>query len=268
MKHRKRGCLRGILLLSILLSLSGCKKEELLTLNGDSGWGQGAEESVLSAESSSLETASKTNAGEAKNSAESRNSMETTSSGERAAAASGEDTREEENVGLSVSSQTSGQESRILYVYVCGAVERPGVYSFPEGARVFDAIAAAGGMTGLADETCVNQALLLSDQDQLYIRTKEERESGEEKSPAPDALSSITSQETEAPAAKGGRVNLNTASEEELQTLPGIGESKARAIAAYRQEHGSFAKAEDLMQVSGIGQATYAKLQEQITVQD
>ncbi len=156
-----------------------------------------------------------------------------------------------------------------LYVYVCGAVERPGVYSFPEGARVCDAIAAAGGLTLEGDETCVNQALKLSDQDQIYIRTLEEKapESEETGSVPRAGVSSAAGEPGETGPSGTARINLNTATRDELLSLSGIGETKAAAILAYRQEHGFFAKPEDLKKVSGIGDATYEKLKDRITAQ-
>ncbi len=169
---------------------------------------------------------------------------------------------------------TGSGPQEAVYVYVCGAVERSGVYSFPEGARVCDAIAAAGGLTLDADETCVNQALKLSDQDQIYIRTQEEKEKATESGEAEGVLhagvssSANAAKEPEDTGLSGTgsvRINLNTATQQELMSLRGIGESKAAAILAYRQEHGFFATTEDLKKVSGIGDATYEKLKDQIT---
>lgn len=230
-----------VLLLAAALGTVSCKKTELLTLSGE------PEESQRKEVLSSL---TEGNAASDERAAE-----------EEAAAA--------ENAG----SAGTEQNADPIYVYVCGAVENPGVYRFAEGARVCDAISAAGGMTAQADETCVNQALLLSDQDQVYIRTQEERD--EETSEGAGKAGISSGSENRAAASSGSRqestgtvarINLNTASEEELRTLPGIGESKARAIAAYRSEHGPFARTEDLMQVSGIGTSTYDKLKAMITV--
>lgn len=165
-----------------------------------------------------------------------------------------------------------------LYVYVCGAVECPGVYAFEEGARVFDAIEAAGGLSADADGACVNQALKLSDQDQLYIRTLEEKEQNTQKG---EFSSTGTSPEGSAsgngygllPAegsagtenAADARININTASQKELTSLPGIGDTKAAAILADRTENGFYEAPEDLKRVSGIGDATFEKLRDRIT---
>lgn len=166
----------------------------------------------------------------------------------------------------------------LLYVYVCGAVECPGVYSFEEGARVFDAIEAAGGLSADADGACVNQARKLSDQDQLYIRTLEEKEQSTQKeelsstgsSPAGSASGNgygLLRAEGSAGAenAADARININTASQKELTSLPGIGDTKAAAILADRTENGFYAAPEDLKRVSGIGDATFEKLRDRIT---
>lgn len=166
----------------------------------------------------------------------------------------------------------------LLYVYVCGAVECPGVYAFEEGARVFDAIEAAGGLSADADGACVNQALKLSDQDQLYIRTLEEKEQNTQKG---EFSSTGTSPEGSAsgngygllPAessagtenAADARININTASQKDLTSLPGIGDTKAAAILADRTENGFYEAPEDLKRVSGIGDATLEKLKDRIT---
>lgn len=165
-----------------------------------------------------------------------------------------------------------------LYVYVCGAVECPGVYSFEEGARVVDAIEAAGGLSADADGACVNQARKLSDQDQLYIRTLEEKEQNTQKeelsstgsSPAGSASGNgygLLRAEGSAGAenAADARININTASQKELTLLPGIGDTKAAAILADRTENGFYAAPEDLKRVSGIGDATFEKLRDRIT---
>lgn len=166
----------------------------------------------------------------------------------------------------------------LLYVYVCGAVECPGVYAFEEGARVFDAIEAAGGLSADADGACVNQALKLSDQDQLYIRTLEEKEQNTQKGEnsctgtSPEGSASgngygLLPAEGSAGAenAADARININTASQRELTSLPGIGDTKAAAILADRAENGFYEAPEDLKRVSGIGDATFEKLKDRIT---
>lgn len=197
--------------------------------------------------------------------------------------------------GSSAAEEASGETS--IYVFVCGAVEHPGVYQMPEGARVYEAVAAAGGFSLEADETAVNQALVLSDQDQLVI--PERRGSAEEENEAGTADSGngsfsengegsgtggaagggvisgggiISSGTGTSGAAGSGQsagtqtVNINTADAALLETLPGIGSTKAAAIVAYREQNGAFGTIEDLKKVSGIGDATFDKMKDRISV--
>lgn len=155
-------------------------------------------------------------------------------------------------------SVSGGQEpltESTLMVHVCGAVNAPGVYSLTEPARVYQAIEMAGGLTETADRDYLNQARYLIDGEQIYVpETGEFPESGERY--AADSCSAET----------GGLVNLNAATLEELMSLPGIGEVKANNILQYRQEHGSYSSVEELLNVSGIGEATYAQLKDLVTV--
>ncbi len=151
-----------------------------------------------------------------------------------------------------------------LFVHVCGAVRAPGVYTLTEGARVIDALEAAGGLTEAAAAELLNQAELLVDGTQIYVYTHVE---AEELKLAPGQQTIIpagaSSEET---GTAGQMVNLNTATLQELMELPGIGQTRAEAILAYRKEHGRFQSIEELMQVSGIKENTFRKLQEHITV--
>lgn len=147
--------------------------------------------------------------------------------------------------------QESGEEPSLLYVYVCGAVQAPGVVVLPEGSRCNDALEAAGGLREDAAGEAVNLAKLVSDGEQIYFPTAEEaRELAEAEQ-----------------AAEAGLVNINTAGVELLCTLPGIGEAKAKAIVAYREQNGSFRLAEDIMQVPGIKESAYSRMKALITVQ-
>lgn len=148
----------------------------------------------------------------------------------------------------------------VIYVDVCGHVARPGVYTFTEGSRIYEAIEAAGGFTEDAAVTAVNRAEFLTDAMQLYIPSREEFY-GSGDMPAADIAAAGT-----ASPADDGTIDLNTAGMDQLCTLPGIGESKASAILAYRDKYGPFASVEELMQVNGIKEGTFAKIKDRIAV--
>ncbi len=159
---------------------------------------------------------------------------------------------------------------RTIFVHVCGAVERPGVYEIPAGSRMFEAVEAAGGFQEEACQDYLNMAGLLEDGTKLEIPTLEEAEALKEAGEAPEKLVSGTPGSTSSEKRNGDGatdlININTADIAELCTLPGIGESRARAILEYREKNGGFQKKEDIMQVSGIGQKMYEKIEEDITV--
>lgn len=149
-----------------------------------------------------------------------------------------------------------------LMVDVKGEVNHPGVYQSLDGERVIDLINKAGGMTGKADKNQVNLAQHIADEMVIYIPAI-----GEEPILSPVAGSGSTGQTpANGKPADKSLVNINTAGETELQTLPGIGPSKATAIMEYRETNGPFQKVEDLKQISGIGDKTFEKLQEYISV--
>lgn len=168
---------------------------------------------------------------------------------------------EEEMIPAEKTEISAGEEKEtgpvMIKVFVCGAVENEGVYELPEGSRVFDAVEAAGGFAKDAAGTYVNQADFVSDAQKLYIPTKSEAEKPEERS---GALPESSAGES------GGSVNINTADETALMTLPGIGQTRAGSIIDYREQNGPFEKAEDLMEVPGIGQASFDRLKKYITV--
>lgn len=138
------------------------------------------------------------------------------------------------------------------YVYVCGAVNSPGVYALPEGSRIYEAVQLAGGLREDACAESVNQAECLTDGQMIKILTEEEVLELEEETIQADVDSS------------DGRVNINTASVTELMTLPGVGQSKAEAIVAYREEHGAFLAIEEVMNVTGIKEGVYNQMKDHI----
>lgn len=151
----------------------------------------------------------------------------------------------------------------VIYVEVCGAVAAPGVYQLMENSRVFHAVEAAGGMVENAAHGYVNLAQMLSDGQQIYIPTKEEAELQALPKASADLFTDSTSRTTEASQV----ININTAGKEELMTLCGIGESKALAIIAYREEKGRFDSVEELMNVQGIKEGTFTKIKENIVIE-
>lgn len=149
-------------------------------------------------------------------------------------------------------------------VYVCGAVNVPGVYELPAGSRVYEALDAAGGTCPEADPVYLNRAEEIQDGQQIYVPTAEEaKELGQ---PGAAGTGGIVPGAKETQSGAGGKVNLNTASKEELMTLTGIGEAKAESIMAYREEHGRFTSVEELMQIPGIKEGVFRKIRDSITV--
>lgn len=136
-----------------------------------------------------------------------------------------------------------------LVIDVEGKVARPGIVTLPRGARVVDAIKAAGGVKGKPDTTSLNMARKIEDGEQILVGV----------APAVDAAAGV-------PGTPGAKVNLNTATAEQLDALPGVGPVTAKAILDWRTRNGRFAKVEDLLDVKGIGQATLDDLRDLVTV--
>lgn len=162
----------------------------------------------------------------------------------------------EDSANSGTDSVDGQKNTEVLYVYICGEVINPGVYEMNRQERVCTLIQRAGGLTEHADLKAVNQAQLLEDGQMVYIPSTEEAHG----LPVDVTEGSSGSEQTE------GKINLNSASREQLMTLPGIGEGKAGNIISYREEHGKFQSIEDLMKVDGIKEGTYEKLKDRITV--
>jgi competence protein ComEA len=148
-------------------------------------------------------------------------------------------------------STDSGESRVLIYVYVCGAVCDPGVVVLPAGSRADDAVKAAGGMTQDADRAYVNLAAVVSDGEKVFIPTLEEAKTFYREQVANEA----------------GLININKADLTRLCTLPGIGESRAADIIAYREKNGLFRAIEDIMKVPGIKTSTFSKISDMITVE-
>ena len=138
-----------------------------------------------------------------------------------------------------------------IYVYVCGQVMKPDVYPMMSDARIYEVIAAAGGATSEADLQQMNLADRLADGQRIYVPAK-----GESMYNAEDTEDKMSN----------GLVNINTATTEQLQTLPGIGQAKAKAIVAYREANGNFSSIEDLRNVPGIKEGVFGQVQSLICV--
>lgn len=156
---------------------------------------------------------------------------------------------------LAEKTEVSTTQETVIFVDIKGAVKNPGVYQMKPGDRVKDALEAAGGLTAEADSQKVNLAKRL--EDQMVIVVPKVGEEAEE----------IPAGETRKEATKEGKVNINTATVEELKTLKGVGEKKAEAIIEYRKKNGSFKTKEDLMKVRGIGKKLFEAFQERIVTQ-
>lgn len=165
------------------------------------------------------------------------------------------DARESEEGEAALESGEDTEET--VFVYVCGAVNAPGVYELRKDARVFEAIGTAGGMTEEAAAEAVNQARTVEDGEQIYIPTVQE---------AQMRGAGVLEDTVTGNADVSGKVNINTAGKEELMTLTGIGEAKAQSILDYRGEHGKFRSAEELMQIEGIKEGVFNKIKDDITI--
>ncbi len=146
---------------------------------------------------------------------------------------------------------TTSVPQQIILVDIKGAVKKPGVYELPINARLHELVNLAGGLTDDAEDRQVNMAIVLADQQLVYIPRKGETVEQTNQTPQ---------------AGNESKVNINTASAEELQTLTGIGEKKAQAIIDYRTQNGNFQSIDQLTEVDGFGEKTVEKLRDSITI--
>ena len=173
----------------------------------------------------------------------------------------------EEELSQKNESETKDEEAEplIMKVDVKGEVRAPGVFSAQKGERVIDLIEKAGNFTTRADGNQVNLAQLVEDQMVIYVPKK-----GEEvilANPSPVTAGSQNDGQNGGPnSSQSGQINLNSATQAELETLTGIGPSKALAIMEYRDTKGEFKQVEDLKNVSGIGEKTFEKLKDSVSV--
>ena len=176
------------------------------------------------------------------------------------------ETKEQEKVDI----------TKKIMVYITGEVKKPGIYELEENSRIKDVIEEAGGLKETADITDINLATILQDEDKITIPTKdkkmEEKQNTEriqinkqskttEKSQNTTSISTNTTGKNQ-----NTKVNINTATQTELETLPGIGPSTASKIVSYRKENGKFKSIEEIKKVNGIGESKYKKIKELIKV--
>lgn len=178
--------------------------------------------------------------------------------------------------------ETTAPVLATVFVDIKGAVTNPGVYEIEEDKKVIDVIYLAGGFTETADTSLINLAKKVTNEMVIIIYTQEEVSQAQKK----DTIAKVVDQQCICPTIKNDaclntekeketnsqpslekeKVNINTASFEELLTISGIGESKAQAIITYREEVELFQQIEDIKKVTGIGDALYEKIKEHITV--
>lgn len=175
---------------------------------------------------------------------------------------------EKEDVSVELSGEAEHKEQKItgsknenkgqdcIVVYVNGAVKHPGVYTMHPGDRIYQAVDMAGGMTSDARKDALNLAETIADAQNIHIMTKSEYRKGHKNNIRKQSGDTDTK-----------LVNINTADKEQLTILPGIGEAKAEAVIAYREEKGFFSSKEDIKKVSGIGEATYTNIKDLITIE-
>ena len=176
---------------------------------------------------------------------------------------------------LSESFETS-THAALIYIDVAGAVSNPGVITLKPESRVFEAIEAAGGLTKEANTNSINRAAVLNDGERIYIPTNDEFNKVENDDPSfgnPESVAATESTNNPSSSSKKNtdkknseKININSADSTELQILNGVGPSTAQKIIDYRESNGKFKKIEDIKNVSGIGDKTFEKLKNYITV--
>lgn len=264
MKNKKTAVLKWAAL-AVFLLIAGCfyscgsRKNPQTVLSGQNGRGFAAE----TAPRKTLEQGGNAGQGGAEQGGIAQNASgqepgtgETLDDAEVSGLLTGTETSE------SVQAAAQPSAEALCYVYVCGEVQNPGVYQLAEGARIFEAVALAGGFTEDAAQNWLNLADTVSDGMKLEVPSKTQvtEEAWLRRAAGNTGNGSVQAESSTA------RVNINTASKEELMTLKGIGASRADDIIRYREETGSFSAIEDIMKVPGIKNAAFQKIKENITV--
>lgn len=187
--------------------------------------------------------------------------------------------KEEKDIKKEEESKGEAPFSESITVDIKGAIQKPGVYKVEKGMRVQDVIQLASGLSENADVSFINLSKKVEDEMVIIVYTREEvlafqkEAEGEKKgiqdiecptAPIPNDACISGDNSTQSPSSQPAKVSINQADLEELMTLPGIGESKAQAIIHYREENGKFQALDELLNVSGIGEAVFAKMQDYI----
>ena len=263
-------------MLMLFTGLTGCEREETEFLEKELVQEESGEKSGT--DTDQKDAADKSAASE-KNQSEPEKNDPGTPAAEthRKSASDRSDAQEEADTEAADVSQT-------IYVDICGAVASPGVYELPSGSRVFQAIEKAGGYLPEAAASYLNRAKGLSDGQQIYVPTQAEVDS-QRIAATEDGVETASGSNTDNGTGQGaagedagttgngtasgadGKINLNTADVSQLTTLTGVGESKALAIIAYREENGPFTSTEDIMNVPGIKEGTYEKIKDKIAIE-
>lgn len=180
-----------------------------------------------------------------------------------------ENTSEEEleNVlEIAQDNTTKETEEKNIFVHIAGCVQKEGMLELSSNSRIADAIEKAGGLTQEADLSDINLAYLLEDGMKIYIPNQNERQENNENAENTAKAENTPSMQIQDTNTKQDVININTATQEELDTLPGIGPATAAKIIAYRKEKGKFNNKEEIKEVSGIGEAKYEKIKEYISI--
>ena len=178
--------------------------------------------------------------------------------------------QDEDDQGRSDEISLNGEETDVnasFFVDISGSVINPGVYEVKSGQRIFHVIELAGGLKDDANINIINQAEQVYDGQKIIIPSVSEKINESYHYNSQDGNIGLSSSSNNGSNnTKNGKVDINTAGLEELQTLPGIGATKSSAIIEYREKNGNFAKIEDIKNVSGIGSNTFDNLKDKITV--
>lgn len=183
---------------------------------------------------------------------------------------------EQNNVeeGLNISKDNQNNTEKVdedeekIIIHITGEIEKPGIIVLKQGDRIVDAITQAGGTTKEADLNEVNLAYELQDGQKVYIPNKKDKEKNETKVYITSESGNNVITQGNNSESKGGnkKVNINEASQSELETLTGIGSSIASRIIEYREQNGKFKKIEELQNVKGIGESKFANIKDAVTV--